>query len=262
MAIDSADFLSFDRVAGCYDATRYIPPAVLRRTASLIVEDGGLTRDSLVLDAGIGTGRFARYMQDAGPRVVGADVSARMLGKAASLPRPPLLVRADLRALPFRSKSFDAALMVHVLHLVSEWKAVVAEVRRVLRPGAPLYLGSEIGKHFVSRSLYFQVAAEWKLTRPNLGAASFDAILVHMAATGAEVQRIDRDRLTWSAQVHVGEMLDTLKMNPFSHMWHIQPEVHRLLVAEAERRTREVFPTLDRVEEAAAALMLWRVVWP
>jgi hypothetical protein len=57
-------------------------------------------------------------------------------------------------------------------------------------------------------------------------------------------------------------MLDTLKMNPFSHMWHIQPEVHRLLVAEAERRTREVFPTLDRVEEAAAALMLWRVVWP
>lgn len=261
MTTDAVDYVSFDRVAGCYDATRYIPPAVLRRTALQIVEDAGLTPHSTFLDAGVGTGRFARYTVEAGPRVVGVDVSAGMLAKAASLPHPPLLVRADLRALPFRSAVFDAALIVHVLHLVSEWEQVLDEVRRALRPGAPLYLGSETGKRFVSRSLYFQVAAEWKLTRPNLGADSLEAILDRAAATGAEVARIDADRLSWRAEIHVGQMLDALKTNPYSHLWHIQPELHRLLVAEAERRTRDVFPTLDHVEQAAASLMLWRVTW-
>jgi ubiquinone/menaquinone biosynthesis C-methylase UbiE len=259
---DTINYLSFDRVAGCYDATRYIPPLILRRAAHLMARDGAFSADSTILDAGVGTGRFSRYVQEAGPSVVGVDISAQMLARAASLPQPPLLVRSDLRALPFRSNAFDAALIVHVLHLISDWQAVMAEVRRVLRPGAPLYLGSETGKHFVSRSLYFQVAAEWKLTRPNLGAAAFGTILEHATATGAVVTQVDDGELVWTAQVRVGEMLDALKSNPFSHLWHIQPEVHRLMVAEAERRVREVFPVLDHVEEAAASVMLWRVVWP
>lgn len=229
-------------MAGCYEATRYIPPAILEHAARLIVIDAGLASGSALLDVGVGTGRFARYLHEVDICVIGVDISAEMLAIASTMSNPAILVRADVRALPFQSSSFDAALMVHILHLIGDWKHVVREIRRVLRPGAPLHVGSESGKRFVSRSLYFQVAAEWQLTRPNLGAESLEAILAHLAATGAEVARIDAGQLAWTARMGVGEMLESLKENPFSILWHIE--------------------SFDFVEEASAALMVWRVVWP
>jgi SAM-dependent methyltransferase len=45
---------------------------------------------------------------------------------------------ADATRLPFRDASFPAALIVHVLHLVSDWRAVIAEIKRVLAPGGAL----------------------------------------------------------------------------------------------------------------------------
>jgi SAM-dependent methyltransferase len=42
---------------------------------------------------------------------------------------------------PLANATFDAVVMVHVLHLVDDWRAVLDEARRLLRPGAPLVLG-------------------------------------------------------------------------------------------------------------------------
>jgi len=43
------------------------------------------------------------------------------------------LVRADAHRLPFRDRTFDGAIMIHVLHLVHDWVQVVREVGRVTR---------------------------------------------------------------------------------------------------------------------------------
>ncbi len=267
MTGDTEPYLNFDRVADCYESTRYIPPAVLKQTAERIAADCLIAPGGHFLDAGVGTGRFARHLASAGVSVVGVDVSSEMLARARagiSLPAAPQLARADLRALPFRDAVFDGALIVHVLHLVSDWKRVAREMRRVLKAGSPLYIGSETGKRFLSRGLYFQVAGEWQLMRPNTGAPSLDAILEYLAGLGAEVIQIDQRQLAWTAQARVGEMLDSLRTNPFSHMWHIPPDTHAKLIAEVERRARTAFPShdyLDYVEEVAAGLSLWRVTW-
>jgi SAM-dependent methyltransferase len=236
------------------------------QSAARLIADAAALQPSMdprrLLDLGTGTGRFARYLVPSGASVVGVDVSTEMLGHAATIHRPPYLVRGDARRLPFRSNSFDAALVVHLFHLIADWKAVVGELRRVLLPGAPLFIGSEAGKHFAVRALYFQVAGEWHITRPNLGAASLDAILEHLAESGARIERIDAGQLGWTARATVREMLETLRTNPYTHLWHIQAEEHALLMAEVERRAANVLPSPDYLEETPASLTLWKAAWP
>ncbi|HWE35883.1 MAG TPA: class I SAM-dependent methyltransferase [Isosphaeraceae bacterium] len=99
--------------------------AVLR---ALRPVDGGR-----VLDLGCGKGRFAQRLQGEGFDVVGLDLSAAMLAAAGDLPR----VRGSARRLPFASGSFDGVIAIEMFeHLHPDSiGAVLAEVRRVLRPG-------------------------------------------------------------------------------------------------------------------------------
>jgi SAM-dependent methyltransferase len=59
-----------------------------------------------VLDVGCGAGRHARALENAGARCVGVDLSARLLRRARTVTRAPL-IRADMRALPVRPRSMD-----------------------------------------------------------------------------------------------------------------------------------------------------------
>jgi ubiquinone/menaquinone biosynthesis C-methylase UbiE len=261
MSAHPEPYLSFDRVADIYDATRHIPPECLRETARVIIADGGLPPGARFLDAGVGTGRFARHLLAEGLAVVGVDIATGMMRRAFAAAPELMLVKADLRRLPFAQGVFSGALIVHILHLIGDWQRAVEEIRRVLRPGAPLYAGCEGGKHFLSRAAYFQLAAERSLLRPHLGAASFDAVLEHLADTGAELLRVDGGRIQWTAKARVGEMLDVLRRNPYSSCWHIPAGDHADLMSETERRVREAFPSFDAIEETPAYFALWRTTW-
>jgi 2-polyprenyl-6-hydroxyphenyl methylase/3-demethylubiquinone-9 3-methyltransferase len=86
-----------------------------------------------VLDLGCGKGRFAQRLRDEGFDVVGLDLSEAMLAAAAPWPR----VRGSARKLPFREETFDGVIAIEMfehLHPASIG-TVLAEVRRVLRPG-------------------------------------------------------------------------------------------------------------------------------
>ena len=48
------------------------------------------------------------------------------------------LIRAEAVALPFAPSSFDAVVLSRVLYLISDWRAVLRETTRVLKPGARL----------------------------------------------------------------------------------------------------------------------------
>src|SRR5437016_4320349 len=54
----------------------------------------------------------------------------------------PDLILADAESLPIRSKSFEVAMIVHLPHLVDDWRSVVGELVRV----ASRYLVSVIEK--------------------------------------------------------------------------------------------------------------------
>jgi SAM-dependent methyltransferase len=97
-----------------------------------------------VLDLGCASGELARAMVQAGLRATACDISGPMLAQAAALSPVdgPAVdwVRLDpgWRVLPFAAGSFDAVVAFSVLEYVEDPAAVLAECRRVLRPGGVL----------------------------------------------------------------------------------------------------------------------------
>ncbi len=72
--------ISFDRVAEKYDTTRGYPEHVMEDILNAL--DSRLKPDDLILDAGMGTGRFAAPLQARDYRIVGIDIAGRMIRKA------------------------------------------------------------------------------------------------------------------------------------------------------------------------------------
>src|SRR5581483_8300610 len=116
--------MSFDRVADVYDATRALPAGVPDAIARRIEEATYAGPGTRFLELGVGTGRIAEPLIAAGYPYTGVDISADMLArlraKAGNAPNLTI-AEADITNLPFPDDSFDVALTVHVLHLVSDW---------------------------------------------------------------------------------------------------------------------------------------------
>jgi ubiquinone/menaquinone biosynthesis C-methylase UbiE len=91
-----------------------------------------------VLEIGAGNGLNFRYYA-AGLHVVGIEPDPHMLTRA--VPRMSRaaakidLAAADGQSLPFRSGSFDAAVVCLVLCTIPDPGAALSEVRRVMKPG-------------------------------------------------------------------------------------------------------------------------------
>jgi SAM-dependent methyltransferase len=89
-----------------------------------------------VLDLGCRSGALTRHLLD-GNEVVGVDVDPAALAKAAALGIEPVAANVE-EPLPFESESFDAVVAGELLEHLRFPDALVAEVRRVLRPGGAL----------------------------------------------------------------------------------------------------------------------------
>jgi SAM-dependent methyltransferase len=96
-----------------------------------------------VLDVGSGAGRHARALMAAGAWCVGLDLSAALLQRARQVTTAPL-VRADMRRLPFRARSFDLAVNLFTSFGYfghdAEHAAVIAGMAETLRSGGHLIL--------------------------------------------------------------------------------------------------------------------------
>jgi SAM-dependent methyltransferase len=97
-------------------------------------------RGATLLDAGTGTGHFARRFADAGLRVTGLDPDGDALAYAQTLGGDIEYVRGDARALPWPDASFDYCAAITSLCFVPEPQRAVAEMWRVCRRGMVLGL--------------------------------------------------------------------------------------------------------------------------
>jgi SAM-dependent methyltransferase len=100
---------------------------------------------SPVLDVACGNGRYLTAFADAGLEMFGADLSEYMLAQAAMRRGVgERVVRCDMRALPFRSGAFGAALNMFTSFGYFDTDLdnvrVIHEVARVLRPGGTFLL--------------------------------------------------------------------------------------------------------------------------
>jgi SAM-dependent methyltransferase len=114
-----------------------------------------------VLDAACGTGKYFAMVLDSGRRVVGTDQSTGMLARArARFPAVPL-ERVGLQELAFDAE-FDAAMCVDAMEHVfpEDWPLVLANLRRALRPGGPLYLTVELPDEHELERVFAEAVAE------------------------------------------------------------------------------------------------------
>jgi SAM-dependent methyltransferase len=89
-----------------------------------------------VLDLGCRSGALTRHFLE-GNQVVGLDVDRAALAKAEALGIEPVVADVE-EPLPFADASFDAVVVGELLEHLQFPEALVAEARRVLRPGGVL----------------------------------------------------------------------------------------------------------------------------
>jgi SAM-dependent methyltransferase len=108
----------------------------------------------LVLDAGVGAGRFAEVVAKHGGEIVGIDLTNAVdaayltIGEHENVH----IIQADILAMPFRPETFDLAYSVGVLHHTSDTRAAFDRVAAVVKKGGGfavyLYPGYGLEKHF------------------------------------------------------------------------------------------------------------------
>lgn len=97
-----------------------------------------LGADAVVLDVGCGTGALLEEFAQRGVSACyGIDIAADNLSFAQSsaVASPAHLIRGDAHCLPFPGDTFDLSFCHYTLLWVSDPAQVVAEMRRVTRPG-------------------------------------------------------------------------------------------------------------------------------
>lgn len=226
--------VSFDRAADYYDRTRAVPDSVMAQLIPLLV--AAIPSGERCLEIGIGTGRIALPLVDAGVEVVGVDLSREMLAKLVAKRRGqwPDVATADATRLPFQDGTFGSAIASHVLHLIPSWKDAIREVRRVVRPGGT-FLVSRGGRDRTAwlesiTSYFFRQAGDppWPP-----GAASIDVVDAHMREFGMAATALPD--LGIETNVTVEEVIGNMEAGYWAACWGIAPEVR----AKAAAATRE-----------------------
>jgi len=108
----------------------------------------------LVLDAGVGAGRFAEVAAKMGAEVVGIDLTRAVEAAYDNLAHLPNvnLVQADILAMPFRDQTFDLAYSIGVLHHTPDVEGAFRKVAAAVKPGGALavylYAAYGVERHF------------------------------------------------------------------------------------------------------------------
>lgn len=113
-------------------------------TADTLRAKTGLTeadlRGKLVLDAGLGSGRFSEVLAGLGARVIGVDLSLAVEAAHRNLgDRDDVLVaQADIGRLPFLRETFDVIVSIGVLHHTPDTRRHFEALVPLLKPGGTI----------------------------------------------------------------------------------------------------------------------------
>ncbi|MFP5236441.1 MAG: class I SAM-dependent methyltransferase [Acidobacteriota bacterium] len=136
---------AFDANAPAFERHRALPPGVPEAIRAAIWSVAAFSEQALVLDIGAGTGRIGRAFVEAGDSYVGVDTSTAMLLEFGVDAPNCTLMHVDGKTLPFADATFDAVLLMQVLSGAEDWRGVVAEAQRVVRPGGCIAVGHTAG---------------------------------------------------------------------------------------------------------------------
>jgi ubiquinone/menaquinone biosynthesis C-methylase UbiE len=133
--------ISYDeQTAAAFKAVREIPREGLLEWREAVRRHLHPSQGMTLVDIGAGTGAFAAAFSDwFGLSVLAVEPSAAMRNQ---IPRTPAIqvLEGNASALPLPDGSADAAWLSLVIHHIADLGVAAHEIRRVLRPGAPVLI--------------------------------------------------------------------------------------------------------------------------
>jgi SAM-dependent methyltransferase len=129
--------------------------------------------------------------------------------------------------LPFPDRSFDVALMVHVLHVIADWKHALLEVRRVVQPDSLLLhvwnnrQQDDIASRLTERFRVIVEAGGGSVARP--GAPRREDAVAFWAEQGWHSEEIEVAR--WQEDFTPAGHIQLLRDRVWSGTWQLSDEL-------------------------------------
>lgn len=155
---ESGESLDYDDYY--HEGNLEVPAFVRTRLDQTVAAFDGYRQTGRWLDVGCGAGTLMEAVRDRGWEVIGTEVSA---SAAEAVRAKGFDVRAgELSQLGLDFGAFDVVSMVEVVEHVPEPRALLAEVRPLLRPGGALYITTPHGRGISARLL----RTNWSIVAP------------------------------------------------------------------------------------------------
>ncbi len=151
---DAAYFRS-DFRCGRSAATSFDEAAFRRETRGLLDDFSGLCPPGRLLEVGCATGWLLKHAAERGWQAQGVEIAPDAVAFARSLGLE--VFQGDLRAARLPAGAFDLVYLGDVLEHVPDCRALLEEVRRVMKPGGWLYLRGPVTTNSLARALALEL---------------------------------------------------------------------------------------------------------
>lgn len=135
---------------GEYNQSPHFRPenkAKVRQVLTGLINRLPATHKVRLLDLGCGTGFIIDLVHDLVADVVGVDVTPAMMAQVEPYPNVTLC-RSQAECVPFDAHSFDVVSAYSFLDHLDDYRTVLGEAFRVLKPGGVFYADLNPNKHF------------------------------------------------------------------------------------------------------------------
>ncbi len=256
--------ISFDRAAHIYDETRGFPPGIGELVAEAALDM--MPPNAQALEVGVGTGRIAKPLLMRGVHLTGFDLSRKMMMRLLETLPPgvtrPALAEGDAARLPFATGSFDAALSVHVFHLIADWRATLDEVRRTLRPGGVVLSGFDwrpadsMGDRLKEK---WQAVIRTRGIENQPGATDFSDVDAYLRAGGATMD--ERAVGEWTRTHTLAHHFESIEHRTWSSTWGVPDDFFPQCLAELRAWAVSEYGALEREVTTPYKFMWQRYRW-
>lgn len=215
--------ISFDRAAESFDRTRSPPDHVMDKIVETLQKE--LEDYKRILDVAVGTGKFAKPLQNAGFEVVGVDISKRMLAKAREKGTRDL-VASDACTLPFPDSAFDASMSISTLHLITDWKLALREIIRVTKDSLFTILQEGLDYKATPNGVYKELLKKYGYSYDHPGKGLWKL---------QEIIKPTRSIFATSYETNINERIGFLSEKAFSYQWNAPENLHKKAMQELRK---------------------------
>ncbi len=239
----------YNKIADLYDHTRWLTEPVAEEVTDFILDLVGATSDTSFLEPGVGTGLNVIPLVKRGYSVTGIDISQEMLArfrqKLGEVPSNLQLICADASRLLF-PRSFDVVLTVHMLHAVSDWKALLNDIIRVLKPN-----GYYLNCQWITPPARLEFEGYFRAIQAKYASSQQSLTVFEKVDVSSYLHERCKSNYfiakEWTVSNTVRELLSFYRARAYGLCWQVSDEIYKKVMNEFEAFALEHYGSLDKI---------------